>query len=59
MTGLIVGIVVFVVAIFVLRAIGAWMLRIDEVIKGLQANNTYLKGIHEELKKANEDRLTE
>lgn len=59
MTQLIIGIVVFIVAILILRALGAWMLRIDEVIKGLQANNTYLKGIHEELKKANKDRLTE
>jgi len=43
-TGL--GILIFVAAIFLLRAIGAWMLRIDEVIK-------VQKDILEELKKRN------
>lgn len=40
------GIAILIGAIFLLRAIGAWMLRIDEVIK-LQ------KDILEELKKGN------
>ncbi len=40
------GILIIIGAIFLLRAIGAWMLRIDEVIK-LQ------KDILEELKKSN------
>lgn len=40
----IIGIAILIGAIFLLRAIGAWMLRIDEVIK-------YQKEIVEELKK--------
>jgi hypothetical protein len=40
------GILIIIAAIFLLRSIGAWMLRIDEVIK-LQ------KDILEELKKGN------
>jgi hypothetical protein len=42
----IIGLVVIVVIIFIIRAFGAWMLRIDEVI-------TNQKSILEELKKAN------
>jgi len=40
----IIGIAIIIGAILLLRAIGAWMLRIDEVIK-------HLKEILEELKK--------
>lgn len=40
----IIGIAIFIGAIFLLRSIGAWMLRIDEVIK-------YQKEIVDELKK--------
>jgi len=42
----IIGILVIVAAVLLLRAFGAWMLRIDEVIK-------YEKEILEELKKLN------
>ncbi|MHB9140333.1 MAG: hypothetical protein ACYC25_00470 [Paludibacter sp.] len=42
----IIGFIVIIVAILLLRGIGAWMLRIDEVIK-------YEKEIIEELKKLN------
>jgi len=44
--GLIIGPVVFVIIIFIMRAIGAWMLRIDEVISNQKA-------ILAELKKSN------
>jgi flagellar biosynthesis protein FliQ len=43
---LIIGLVIIVVVIFVIRLFGAWMLRIDEVIK-------YQKEILAELKKGN------
>ena len=39
--------------LLIMRLFGAWMLRIDDVIKGLQANNAVLLAIHKELKKAN------
>jgi len=44
--GLIIGLVVFVIIILIMRAIGAWMLRIDEVISNQKA-------ILAELKKSN------
>ena len=50
--GLIIGIVVFVIIILIMRAIGAWMLRIDEVI-------TNQKAILAELKKWNSQKGTE
>ena len=40
------GIIVIVIAIFIIRAFGSWMLRIDEVIK-------HENEIVEELKKLN------
>lgn len=43
---IIIGLVIIVVVIFVIRLFGAWMLRIDEVIK-------YQKEILAELKKGN------
>jgi len=43
----IIGIVIIIGVILLLRAIGAWMLRIDEVIK-------YQKEMVEELKKISE-----
>lgn len=42
----IIGILVILIAVLLLRTFGAWMLRIDEVIK-------YEKEILEELKKLN------
>ena len=46
--GLVIGLVIFIIIIFIIRAIGAWMLRIDEVI-------TNQKAILAELKKSNFD----
>ncbi len=37
--GIIVGIVIFIVLILLTRWIGAWMLRIDEIIKELKRIN--------------------
>ena len=42
-------IIVFIVIILIMRAVGAWMLRIDEVISNQ-------KVIIQELKKANENK---
>jgi hypothetical protein len=42
----VIGLVVFVALIFIIRLFGAWMLRIDEVIR-------YQKEILAELKKTN------
>ena len=41
--GLVIGVVVFVAIVLIIRLFGAWMLRIDEVIK-------YQKDILKELK---------
>lgn len=43
---LIIGLIIIVVVIFIIRVFGAWMLRIDEVIK-------YQKEILAEIKRAN------
>ncbi|WP_208889015.1 hypothetical protein [Polaribacter sejongensis] len=48
----IIGLVIIVVIVFLIRAFGAWMLRIDEVI-------TNQKSILEELKKANSKKQVE
>lgn len=50
---ILVYLVVAAVVLMVTRLFGAWMLRIDDVIKGLQANNAVLLEMHKELKKAN------
>jgi uncharacterized membrane protein YbhN (UPF0104 family) len=33
---IVIGIILLIIAIFLLRLLGAWMLRIDEVIKALK-----------------------
>jgi len=43
MEGIIIGIILIVAMVFVLRLFGAWMLRIDEVIKELQEIKTLLR----------------
>jgi hypothetical protein len=45
-SNIIFGIIIIIVVVFLLRAFGAWMLRIDEVIK-------HEKEILEELRKLN------
>jgi len=42
---LVIGIIIFIVLILIIRWIGAWMLRIDEVIFQLKSINANLKNI--------------
>ncbi|WP_155296201.1 hypothetical protein [Spirosoma rigui] len=44
---LVIALIIFVVVIFVLRAVGAWMLRIDEVIKNQKIIIEELKNINQ------------
>lgn len=46
---LVIGIIIFIVIILIMRAVGSWMLRIDEVIKNQRI-------IIQELKRSNENK---
>jgi hypothetical protein len=43
------GLVAFIVIILILRAIGAWLFRINEIINEQQKTNAWLRDIYEKL----------
>lgn len=46
---IIIGLVIIVLVVFIIRAFGAWMLRIDEVIDNQKEQTKLLKSISETL----------
>jgi UPF0716 family protein affecting phage T7 exclusion len=53
----VIGIGLLVVFVLIMRAIGAWMLRINEVIEEQQKTNAWLKRLNENFVDANRKNL--